>query len=132
MINNIWNLLSTTCKCCVANCFSGKAVYSGGESTALFCFPNYEDIRKRQVTFVNRKDWQPISSSYICKNHLEAKHRISHTCSVKKVFLEIPQNSQESTCARASILIKLQAICSKLTNKDTRTMPLALFWCLYC
>ena len=47
MINNIWNLLSTTCKCCVANCFSGKAVYSGGESTALFSFPNYEDIRKR-------------------------------------------------------------------------------------
>ena len=57
---------------------------------------------------------------------------VAHTCSVKKVFLEILQNSQESTCARASILIKLQAICSKLTNKDTRTMPLALFWCLYC
>ena len=25
-------------------------------------------------------------------------------CSVKKVFLEIPQNSQENTCARASFL----------------------------
>ena len=30
-------------------------------------------------------------------------------CSVKKVFLEILQNSQENTCARASFLIKLQA-----------------------
>ena len=30
-------------------------------------------------------------------------------CSVKKVFLEILQNSQENTCARASILIKFQA-----------------------
>ena len=30
-------------------------------------------------------------------------------CSVKKVFLEISQNSQESTCARVSVLIKLQA-----------------------
>ena len=30
-------------------------------------------------------------------------------CSVKKVFLEISQNSQENTCARASFLIKLQA-----------------------
>ena len=27
----------------------------------------------------------------------------------KKVFLEISQNSQESTCARVSVLIKLQA-----------------------
>ena len=30
-------------------------------------------------------------------------------CSVKKMFLEIPQNSQENTCARVSFLIKLQA-----------------------
>ena len=29
-------------------------------------------------------------------------------CSVKKVYLEISQNSQEITCARASFLIKLQ------------------------
>ena len=28
-------------------------------------------------------------------------------CYVKKVFLEIWQNSQESTCARVSVLIKL-------------------------
>ena len=31
-------------------------------------------------------------------------------CSVEKVFLEISQNSQENTCARASFLIKLQAL----------------------
>ena len=30
-------------------------------------------------------------------------------CSVKNVFLEISQNSQENTCARVSFLIKLQA-----------------------
>ena len=30
-------------------------------------------------------------------------------CSVKKVFLEISQNSQENTCARVSLLMKLQA-----------------------
>ena len=30
-------------------------------------------------------------------------------CSAKKVFLEISQNSQQSTCARVSFLIKLQA-----------------------
>ena len=38
--------------------------------------------------------------------YLEA---VVQRCSVIKVFLEISQNSQESTCARASILIKLQA-----------------------
>ena len=31
------------------------------------------------------------------------------TCSVKKLLLNILQNSQESTCARVSFLIKLQA-----------------------
>ena len=30
-------------------------------------------------------------------------------CSVKKVFLEVWQNSQENTCAKVSFLIKLQA-----------------------
>ena len=30
------------------------------------------------------------------------------SCSVKKVFLETSQNSQENTCARDSFLIKLQ------------------------
>ena len=30
-------------------------------------------------------------------------------CSVKKVFLEISQNSQENICAKVSFLIKLQA-----------------------
>ena len=33
---------------------------------------------------------------------------VAQTCSMKKVFLEIFQNSQENTCARVSILIKLQ------------------------
>ena len=33
---------------------------------------------------------------------------VTRSCSVKKVFLQISQNSQENTCARASFLIKLQ------------------------
>ena len=35
---------------------------------------------------------------------------IFQRCSVKKLFLEILQNSQEKTCARDSFLIKLQAL----------------------
>ena len=34
---------------------------------------------------------------------------VAQMCSKRKVFLEISQNSQENTCARVSILIKLQA-----------------------
>ena len=33
---------------------------------------------------------------------------VAQRCSVKKVFLEISQNSQENACARVSFLIKLQ------------------------
>ena len=34
---------------------------------------------------------------------------VARRCFVKKVFLEISQNSQENTCSRVSFLIKLQA-----------------------
>ena len=51
-------------------------------------------------------------------------------CSVKKVFLEISQNSQENICARASILIKLQASGLQLyQNGDPGTG--AFLWILW-
>ena len=40
---------------------------------------------------------------------LERQKEVAQMCSVKKVFLEILQNSQENTCARVSFLIQLQA-----------------------
>ena len=40
----------------------------------------------------------------------EIKEAAVQRCSVKKVFLEISQNSQENTCAKISFLIKLQAL----------------------
>ena len=40
---------------------------------------------------------------------VENVEAVARRCSVKKVFLEISQNSQENTCARVSFLIKLQA-----------------------
>ena len=41
--------------------------------------------------------------------NLVATEAVAQRCSVKKMFLEISQNSQENTCARVSFLIKLQA-----------------------
>ena len=46
-----------------------------------------------------------IVQLYLAGSFQEA---VARRCSVKKVFLDISQNSQESTCARVSFLIKLQ------------------------
>ena len=50
-------------------------------------------------------------------------------CSVKKVFLEISQNSQENTCTRACFLIKFQAWASNFTKKETL---IQVFSCEFC
>ena len=47
-----------------------------------------------------------LKTTLKCYQHSEA---VVPRCSVKKVFLEISQNSQEKTCTRVSFLIKLQA-----------------------
>ena len=39
---------------------------------------------------------------------LKRTEAVARRCPVKKVFLEISQNSKENTCARTSSLIKLQ------------------------
>ena len=40
----------------------------------------------------------------------ESTEAVVRSCSAKRVFLGISQNSQENTCARVSFLIKLQAL----------------------
>ena len=37
---------------------------------------------------------------------IEKTEAVARRCSVKKMFLEISQNSQENTCARVSFLIQ--------------------------
>ena len=64
----------------------------------------------------------------------EATHqslvRSSHRrCFVRKVFLEILENSQENTCARVSFLIKLQASACNFIKKETLAQ---LFCCEFC
>ena len=44
------------------------------------------------------------------KNYYVYLEAVAQICSVKKVFLEISQNSQENTRARVSILIMLPAL----------------------
>ena len=49
------------------------------------------------------------------------------TCSLKKLFLKISQNSQENTCARVSFLMKLQA--KAFVTKETLEQD---FSCEFC
>ena len=42
------------------------------------------------------------------------KEAVARRCSVKEVLLKFLQNSQKNACARASFLIKLQALVLQL------------------
>ena len=46
-------------------------------------------------------------SLFSCLGHGVSLEAAIQRCSVKKVFLEVLQNSQENTCVRVSSLIKL-------------------------
>ena len=56
------------------------------------------------VASLSSSDSLDSFSNFDKQNHTEA---VAWRCSVKKVFLEISQNSQENVCARVSFLIKL-------------------------
>ena len=57
------------------------------------------------LCWFNRVVNTPLVSLNSCRYFPEA---VARSCFVKKVFLEISQNSQENTCARVSFLIRLQ------------------------
>ena len=60
----------------------------------------------------------------------QTKKAVAQTRSVKKVFLEISQNSQENTSARVPFLIKLQALGLQLYLKGDSDTGV-LLWILW-
>ena len=54
---------------------------------------------------------------------------LARKCSIKNVFLEISQNPTENTCARVSLLIKLQAEACNFIEKETLAQ---VFSCDFC
>ena len=80
-------------------------------------FSHSEELRS------NVKIWYQISRENL---NPEA---VAQRCSVKKVFLEITQNSQENTCARVSFVIKLQAETCNFIKKETLAQ---VFSCEFC
>ena len=60
-------------KCCVVSCRSNYDV----DKEAVFSFPDElkeNDLRRRWIRFVNRKDWKPTASFFICRRHFEPKY----------------------------------------------------------
>ena len=53
---------------------------------------------------------------------------VVQTCSLKKVFLEMLQNSQENTCARVSFLINLPETCNFIKKESLAQV----FYCEFC
>ena len=56
---------------------------------------------------------------------------VAQRCSVKRLFLEISQNSQENICARVSFLIKLQAIGLRPATLKKEALA-QVFFCEFC
>ena len=54
---------------------------------------------------------------------------VSRRCSVKKVFLEISQNSQKNTCARVSFSIKLQTEACNFIKRATLAQVFSFEFC---
>ena len=47
---------------------------------------------------------------------------VAQRCSVKKVFLEISQNSQENTCIRVPFSIKLRPAAPSVAASDEKSL----------
>ena len=74
-----------------------------GKDTLKFFF---QGISSNTVSGSFNETWNNFMKYfYFSIQHSEA---VVQMCSVKKLFLEISQNSQENTCTRFSFLIKLQ------------------------
>ena len=66
---------------------------------------------------------------FMCSN-INGTEAVAQRFSVKKMFLEILQNSKENTCARVSFLKKLQALgCCNYIKKETLAQ---VFSCEFC
>ena len=97
-------------KCCVVDC---RSYYAGEERTTLFSFPEEESLRKIWIKFVNRKDWEPTPSSFICIKHLEEKYyskgKNDKRCRLTKTLKPVPTifnpNIQISQCSSSSHII---------------------------
>ena len=87
------------------------------------------ELRLVEVTNIFTRDYELdfiLIWKLLLLSFLEA---VTRRFFVKKVFLEISQNSQENTCARVSFLINLQAAACNFVVKETLTLFLSCEFC---
>ena len=66
----------------------------------------------------------PLSFSYLSlheKSKMKLTETVNQRCFLKKVLVKISQKSHQNTCARVSLLTKLQALACNFIKKQTRT-----------
>ena len=63
------------------------------------------------------------------ENDIKLVKAVVQTCFVRKMFLEISQNSLENTCARVSFLINFQASACNLLKKRLLTQVFSYEFC---
>ena len=96
-----------------------KAKFSYGKNETFSISLNHLISQSQQMYFTDANF--PDGGDYFST-------RSSHwSCSVKKMFLEISQNSQKYSCARVSFLIKLQASQNSQKNACARVSFLIKF-----
>ena len=47
--------------------------YKTGQKKASFYFHEYQELKRKWICFVNRKDWLPTAHLVICIDHFEEK-----------------------------------------------------------
>ena len=57
-------------KCVVTNCSTG---YKTRQKKASFYFHEDQELKRKWIYFLNRKDWLPTAHSVICIDHFEEK-----------------------------------------------------------
>ena len=109
-----------------------------------FCIQQFDQIVRHLQHIVNADspvaDDSPIADELAAillrietvSEKLENPEAVVQRCSMKKVFLEILQNSQENNCARVSFLIKLQAWACNFIKKKTLAQVLSCDICKIC
>ena len=92
--------------CCRSN-------YAGKQRTTVSFFHKEECLRKIQIKFVNRNDWETKPSSFICIKHFQEKYyrngkndkRYRLTKTLKPVPTIFNPNIQTSQCSSSSHII---------------------------
>ena len=79
---------------------------------------------------MNKKSYHTVQYFYRWRWFTKMNQKQSLLIHLRKVFLEISQNSQENTCVRVvSFLIKLQALACNFIKKETLKQ---VFSCQFC